>query len=93
MFLINLDILQTCLYICFKLETTKAMNKPTKKRQAYNAEIIRALVAEFEVSSQFVRQAIRGDKQSLTAETIRKKYKELAKPTQNAIENFKKQPI
>ncbi len=69
------------------------MNKPTKKRQSYNTAVVNILSEEFGVSTQFVRQCIRKEKHSLTAETIRKKYHELANPSIKAIENFKNQPI
>lgn len=69
------------------------MDKPTKKRNNYNTEVIKVLSEEYEVSTQFVRQAIRQDKTSLTAETIRKKYYKMANATKRAIEEFKKNPI
>lgn len=69
------------------------MNKPTKKRQTYNVDVINALSAEFEVSTRFVRMSVNKEKNSLTADTIRKKYKQLADASLNAIENFKKDPI
>lgn len=65
------------------------MDKPTKKRQTYNTEIINVLSNEFEVSTRFVRMSINGEKQSRTADNIRKKYNQLARPTQEAIEKFK----
>ncbi len=68
------------------------MNKPTKKRNKYNSEVVNVLSEEFEVSTQFVRQAIRQDKTSLTAETIRKKYFQMANATKKAIEEFKQNP-
>lgn len=67
------------------------MNKPTKKRQTYNTEIINVLSEEFEVSTRFVRMSINKEKHSRTADNIRKKYYQLLKPTQEAIENFKNQ--
>ncbi len=72
------------------------MNKATKKRQkynAYNVDVIKALSEEYEVSPQFVRQAIRKDRTSLTAETIRKRYFQLTEPTTKAIEEFKANPV
>lgn len=69
------------------------MDKPTKKRQSYNTAVVNIISEEFGVSTQFVRQCIRKEKHSLTAETIRKKYHELANPSIKAIENFKNQPI
>lgn len=65
------------------------MDKPTKKRQTYNTEIINVLSEEFEVSTRFVRMSINGEKHSRTADNIRKKYNQLVRPTQEAIEKFK----
>lgn len=47
------------------------MNKPTK-RQTYNTEAVKVLADEFGVTPQFVRQCIRKEKYSLTADAIRK---------------------
>lgn len=69
------------------------MNKPTKKRQTYNQDVIKAICAEFEVSTQFVRQCIRKEKHSLTADNIRKKYNTMANATLNEIKKFKSNPI
>lgn len=69
------------------------MDKSIKKRLTYNTEVVKALSEEFGVSTTFVRQAIRKDKHSLTAQTIEKKYKELAGASLRAVENFKKNPI
>lgn len=69
------------------------MDKSIKKRLSYNTEVVKALSEEFGVSTTFVRQAIRKDKHSLTAQTIEKKYKELAGASLRAVENFKKNPI
>lgn len=69
------------------------MDKPTKKRNSYNTEIINALSDEFVVTKRFVRMAVSGEKQSLTAETIKKKYYEMANPSKKAIANFKNQPL
>lgn len=68
------------------------MDKSIKKRLSYNTEVVKALSEEFGVSTTFVRQAIRKDKHSLTAQTIEKKYKELAGASLRAVENFKKNP-
>lgn len=67
------------------------MDKPTKKRQRYNAEIVKVLSSEFQVSTRFVHMSINQEKTSLTAENIRKKYNEMNKPTLEAIEKFKNQ--
>ncbi len=69
------------------------MDKPTKKRNTYNTEVIKTLSDEYRVSTRFVRMSVNKEKDSLTADTIRKKYFEMVSPTKQAIENFKKQPI
>ena len=68
------------------------MSKRTKKNNTYNLEVVKALSQEFEVSTQFVRQCIRKEKHSLTAQTIEKKYNELASASLKAIKNFKENP-
>lgn len=65
------------------------MDKPTKKRQTYNIAVVKALSEEFEVSEYFVRESVRKNKHSRTAQTIEKKYRELAGASLKAIENFK----
>lgn len=68
------------------------MDKPTKKRQSYNVDILILLADEFDVSQRFVKMSINKERESRTAENIRKKYFELTKPTADAIENFKNNP-
>lgn len=68
------------------------MNKPTKKRLTYNTAVLKALSEEFGVSTTFVRLSIKKEKHSLTAQTIEKKYRELAGASLNAIKKFKEDP-
>ena len=69
------------------------MDKTTTKRRIYNTEVVKVLSEEFEVSTQFVRQCVRKEKHSLTAQTIEKKYHELANASLQKIKEFKNQPI
>ena len=69
------------------------MDKPTKKRNSYNTEILTALSEEFGMTKRFIRSCLSGDAKSLSADTIRKKYNEMANPSKEAIENFKNQPL
>lgn len=64
------------------------MSKRTKKNMTYNLDVVNALSKEYEVSTTFVRQAIRKEKHSLTAQTIEKKYRELTAPSAKAIKEF-----
>lgn len=69
------------------------MNKETKKRRTYNSAVVKALSEEFEVSTQFVRQCIRKEKHSMTAQNIERKYHEMANASLQKIEEFKKQKL
>lgn len=80
-------------FLCFIIETKKTMDKPTKKRQSYNTEILTAVSEEYGVTTQFVRQCIRKEKHSLTADTIRAKYHELCGPSKKALEQYKIKPV
>jgi hypothetical protein len=66
------------------------MDKPTKKRLSYNTEIIKALSSAYEFSEYFIRECVRGNKKSLTADKIRKEYNDMNNPTQNKIQEFQK---
>lgn len=66
------------------------MDKPTKKRLSYNTEIIKALSAAYEFSEFFIRECVKGNKHSLTADKIRKEYNSLNQPTQSKIQEFQK---
>lgn len=68
------------------------MRKSMKKRMIYNFEVVKALSKEYGVSTTFVRQAIRKEKHSLTAQTIEKKYKELTAPSNKAVQEFISNP-
>ena len=85
--------METYSLLCFIIETKKTMDKPTKKRESYNTEILNAISTEYGVTTQFVRQCIRKEKHSLTADTIRKKYNELNNPSKQALQEFKNNPI
>lgn len=67
------------------------MDKPTKKRRIYNTDVVNALSAEFEVTTQFVRQCVRKEKHSRTAMNIEKKYHEMANASLQKIKEFQNQ--
>lgn len=69
------------------------MDKPTKKRQTYNTDVVKALAEEFEVTLQFVRQCIRKEKHSRTAQNIEKKYHLIANASLQKIKEFKNQQL
>jgi hypothetical protein len=51
------------------------MDKPTKKKNNYNAEILIRLTEKYGVSKRFVTMSLNGDRTSETSETIKKDYK------------------
>ncbi len=67
------------------------MDKPRQKKRIYNAEILNALVEKHGFTKMFIQQCLRGDRNSKTADTIRKEYAALNRPTTKKIEQFKKQ--
>lgn len=66
------------------------MDKNTQKRLSFNTQIVKVLSTSYDVSEYFVRECIKGNKTSLRAEVIRKKYNELNNPTVEKINEFKK---
>lgn len=67
------------------------MNKPTTKRNNYNADAVDALIEKHGFSKMFIQQCLRGDRNSLTADKIRQDYADLVRPTLKKIEQFKNQ--
>jgi len=66
------------------------MDKNTQKRLSFNTQIVKVLSTSYDVSEYFVRECIKGNKTSLRAEVIKKKYNELNNPTIEKINEFKK---
>lgn len=67
------------------------MNKRTTKKNNYNKPAVDALILKYGVSKRFVHQSINNERDSLTAESIRKDYADLVRPTLKKIEQFKNQ--
>lgn len=53
-------------------------------------QIIKDLSNSYQISEYFVRECVKGNKKSLTADEIQKKYNQLNNPTLEKIEEFKK---
>ncbi len=67
------------------------MDKNTQKRLSFNTQIVKVLSSSYDVSEYFVRECIKGNKTSLKADEIKKKYHELNNPTVEKINEFKNQ--
>lgn len=65
------------------------MDKNTQKRISFNTQIVKVLSSSYNVTEYFVRECIKGNKKSIKADEIKKKYNELNNPTLDKIEEFK----
>ncbi|AOR29577.1 hypothetical protein FORMB_25600 [Formosa sp. Hel1_33_131] len=61
------------------------MNKSTKKNNKFNSQVVNKLSEKHGFTTQYIRQCLRGDRNSLTSETIRKEYKKLAKEVETVL--------
>lgn len=55
------------------------MDKPTKKRENYNGEVVKRLKEKYGVSKRFVTMSLTGDRESETSETIKSDYYKMQK--------------
>ncbi len=63
-----------------------AINKNTiKKNNSYNVIAVKAISNNLKISKQYVRQCIRGDRNSISADNIKKNYYELVKKIERAL--------
>lgn len=63
-----------------------AINKNTiKKNNSYNVIAVTAISNNLKISKQYVRQCIRGDRNSISADNIKKNYYELVKKIERAL--------
>ncbi len=61
------------------------MNKSTKKNNKFNSQVVNALSKKHGFTTQYIRQCLRGDRNSLTSDTIREQYKKLTKEVDNIL--------
>ena len=57
----------------------------TKKNNSYNVVAVNAISDKLKISKQYVRQCIRGDRNSISADNIKKDYLELVRKIQKAL--------
>ncbi|MEN4762677.1 MULTISPECIES: hypothetical protein [unclassified Chryseobacterium] len=63
------------------------MNKTTKKRTYYNAEILNILKERHNCSLDFIRKSLRGDRLGEKSDMLKKEYRIFLKKTEEAIKN------
>lgn len=56
-----------------------------KKNNSYNVLAVTAISRKLNVSEQYVRQCIKGDKKSINADSIKKEYLCLVKKIENLL--------
>jgi hypothetical protein len=61
------------------------MNKDTRKNQKFNSLVINKLIVKFDLTGFYIRQCLKGERNSLTSDKIRKEYKKLVKKVENAL--------
>jgi len=62
------------------------MNKSTNKRNKYNTLVVVQLAKKWGVTTRFVTMSLRADRESETAEELKKEYKKLVKQVEAALE-------
>ncbi len=68
-------------------ESTKKTNP--KKRESWNLIVLNKLEEKHGFTKYYIRQCLRGDRNNITADTIRKEYASLCIEVNKALENIK----
>ena len=61
------------------------MSKSTNKNNKFNSQVINALSEKHGYAPQYIRQCLRGDRNNLTSDAIRKEYAQLVKEVQSVL--------
>jgi len=61
------------------------MCKGTRKNQKFNSLVVNKLVEKFGLSDYYIRQCIKLERKSITADTVVKEYKRLVKEVELAL--------
>ena len=71
------------------LKQSATMNKNNKKKpyNQYNPAIIKRLKEKYGVSTQFIGQSLRGDRESETSTKIKSDYKEMEKEVAKTLKS------
>lgn len=69
----------------FVMKANSTMNKCNQKPNRYNPVVVQQLSEKHGFTKIFIRQCLKGDRNSLTADTIRKEYKDLVKKVTAAL--------
>ncbi len=61
------------------------MSKNTEKRNSYNTLVVKKLSKDYGFTEYYIRQCLRGDRNSITSDTIRKEYKKLVEEVEDVL--------
>ena len=61
------------------------ISKNNKKNNSYNVVAISAIAIKMSISKQYIRQCLRGDNNSISADEIRKEYYALVRKIEELI--------
>lgn len=64
------------------------MNKANKKKNTYNTFVIKELQKRYGVTRRFVTMSLKGDRVSLTSESIKKDYKTIVESIEKTVSEF-----
>lgn len=67
------------------MKANKAMSKSNQKPNRYNPVVVQQLSVKHGFTKIFIRQCLKGDRNSLTADTIRKEYRDLVRKVEDAL--------
>ena len=73
-----------------KSKQTSSTDKLTNQARRYNPVVVQELADKHGFTKMFIRQCIRGDRTSITAETIAKEYKLLVAKVNDALKDNSK---
>ncbi len=61
------------------------MSENTTKYQKFNSQVIKRLEEKFGLTGYYIRQCLKKERNSTTADTINKEYKRLVKQVETAL--------
>lgn len=69
------------------IKTIKTMSENTTKYQKFNSQVVNKLEQKFRLTGYYIRQCLKNERNSITADTIKKEYKRLVKQVEAALNN------
>lgn len=62
-------------------------NKPTKKRNNYNEDILNSLAKKYGYSVDYIRKCLRNDRKGIMPDNVKKDYKDLDTAAKKTVES------